>query len=152
MFTTFDLRGTITLDAAMRHLLALPPFLICKSKTYLSPSLCPRASLCAVVLQAFWHAHNIYRGMEVQPTKQGQEEGSVSSVIVVIRANAGKLIVVPTSQLLQINEEKANICANSVLRQILASIPFHFQRVILAAKMLGLLRTRQSGKSCSSCL
>ena len=46
----------------------------------------------------------------MQPTKQRQEEGSV---IVVIRANAGKLIVVPTSQLLQINEEKANICANS---------------------------------------
>ena len=93
-----------------------------------SLSLPARLSLCAVVLQAFWHAHNIYRGMEVQPTKQRQEEGSVSSVIVVIRANAGKLIVVPTSQLLQINEEKANICANSVLRQILASsIPFHFQ-------------------------
>ena len=73
----------------MRHLFALlasPSLLICKSKTYLSLSL---PSVCsAVVLQAFWHAHQQYlsttkarlqrRGMEmgVLATKAYLQRGS----------------------------------------------------------------------------
>ena len=146
------------------------PLLICKSKTYLSLSL--SLSVCpAVVLQAFWHAHQQYLSTKARERGDGNGSASNKGILSERRFSQRRR---PLSQSAQVqerqarevdhclnfienanaNERDANICRNLILYFVPFSASQNgtgkFRRQ--SCCHTSVRQTLRSGKSCSSCL